>query len=144
MRKTERLKKLRQPLPEERKKIDTSINGDAERLIEEQKIVEKHLYPLRIDNRTVIYVPKEKCTPEYTEMKRRKMNPVPEPALQKGGNAHVKVDVEELRSLIQSGMYLKDIAKKLGVSKTTVDKYIQKYGLRKTNEEIAERNKSLK
>ena len=144
MRKVERLKKLYQPLPEERKKIDTSINGDAERLVEEQKIVEKHLYPLRIDNRTVIYVPKEKCTPEYAELKRRKMNPVPEPALQKGGNAHVKVDVEELRSLIQSGMYLKDIAKKLGVSKTTVDKYIQKYGLRKTNEEIAERNKSLK
>ena len=144
MRKVERLKKLRQSLPEERKKIDTSINGDAERLVEEQRIVEKHLYPLRIDHRTVIYVPKEKCTPEYTEMKRRKMNPVPEPALQKGGNAHVKVDVEELRSLIQSGMYLKDIAKKLGVSKTTVDKYIQKYGLRKTNEEIAERNKSLK
>lgn len=53
MRKVERLKKLRQSLPEEHKKIDTSINGDAERLIEEQKIVEKHLYPLRIDNRTV-------------------------------------------------------------------------------------------
>lgn len=144
MRKVERLKKLRQPLPEERKKIDTSINGDAERLVEEQRIVEKHLYPLRIDNRTVIYVPKEKCTPEYAEMKRRKMNPAPEPALQKGGNAHVKVDVEEVRSLVQSGMYLKDIAKKLGVSKTTVDKYIQKYGLRKINEEIAERDKSLK
>lgn len=144
MRKTERLNKLRQPLPEERKKIDTSINGDAERLVEEQRIVEKHLYPLRIDHRTVIYVPKEKCTPEYAEMKRRKMNPVPEPALQKGGNAHVKVDVEEVRSLVQSGMYLKDIAKKLGVSKTTVDKYVQKYGLRKINEEIAERDKSLK
>ena len=144
MRKVERLKKLYQPLPEERKKIDTSINGDAERLVEEQKIVEKHLYPLRIDHRTVIYVPKEKCTPEYAEMKRRKMNPAPESALRKGGNAHVKVDVEEVRSLVQSGMYLKDIAKKLGVSKTTVDKYIQKYGLRKTNEKIGERDKSLK
>lgn len=144
MRKVERLKKLRQPLPDERKKVDTSINGDAERLVEEQKIVEKHLYPLRIDHRTVIYVPKEKCTPEYAELKRRKMNPAPESALRKGGNTHVKVDVEEVRSLVQSGMYLKDIAKKLGVSKTTVDKYIQKYGLRKTNEKIAERNKSLK
>lgn len=84
MRKIERLKKLRQPLPEERKKIDTSINGDTEHLVEEQRIVEKQLYPLRIDHRTVIYVSKEKCTPEYAEMKRRKMNPVPETAVQKG------------------------------------------------------------
>lgn len=144
MRKVERLKKLSQPLPEDRKKVDTSINGDAQRLVEEQKLVERNLYPLRIDHRTVIYVTKEKCTSEYAEMKRRKMNPAPEPALQKGGNAHVKVDVEEVRYLVQSGMYLKDIAKKLGVSKTTIDKYIQKYDLRKTNEKIQERDKSLK
>lgn len=144
MRKIERLKKLRQPLPEERKKIDTSINGDAERLVEEQKIVEKQLYPLRIDHRTVIYVPKEKCTPEYAELKRRKMNPTPEPAVQKEKGARLIVDIEEVRSLVQSGMFLKDIAKKLGVSKTTIDKYIQKYDLRKTNEKIQERDKSLK
>lgn len=144
MRKVERLKKLRQPLPEEHKKIDTSINGDAERLIEEQKIVEKQLYPLRIDHRTVIYVPKEKCTPEYAELKRRKMNPTPEPAVQKEKGARLIVDIEEVRSLVQSGMFLKDIAKKLGVSKTTIDKYIQKYDLRKINEEIQERDKSLK
>ena len=131
MRKVERLKKLRQPLPEERKKIDTSINGDAERLVEKQKIVEKQLYPLRIDHRAVIYVPKEKCTPEYAEMKRQKMNPTPEPAMQKEKGARLKVDIEEVRSLVQSGMFLKDIAKKLGVSKTTIDKYIQKYDLRK-------------
>lgn len=133
MRKTERLKKLRQPLPEERKKIDTSINGDAERLLEEQKIIERDKYPLRIDHRTVIYVSKENCTPEYAEMKRRKMNAVPPVAEQKEGKTRVRVDVEEVRGLVSSGMYLKDIAKKLGVSKTIVYRYVMMYNLRKNS-----------
>lgn len=137
-------KRSKQVLPDKYKKIDTSINGDAERLVEEQRIVEKQLYPLRIDHRTIIYVSKEKCTPEYAEMKRRKMNLTPEPAIQKGRNTRNRVEVEEVRTLVQSGMFLKDIAKRLGVSKTTIDKYIQKYDLRKANEEIQERDKSLK
>ena len=48
----------------------------------------------------------------------------------KGGGYRVTVDVEEVRELVVSGMRLKDIAKKLGVSKTTVDNYIKKYDLR--------------
>ena len=114
----------KQAIPDNRKKIDTSVNGDAERLMEEQKIFERDKYPLRIDHRTVIYVSKENCTPEYAEMKRLKMNAVPPVSEQKEGKTRVRVDVEEVRTLVKSGMYLKDIAKRLGVSKTTIDKYI--------------------
>lgn len=129
MRKIERLKKLRALLPEEHKKVDTSINGNAERLIEAQRIAEKRLYPLRIDHRTVIYVPKEKCTPEYAESFRQRRGVVPDNK-STVVKPRVKVNVEEVKALVQSGMYLKDIAKRLGVSKTTIDNYIQRYNLR--------------
>ena len=75
MRKAERIikdKHFRQP--DKYKKVDTTINGDAEMLAEKQKQVEKKLYPLRIDQRTVIYVTKDKLTPEYAEKKRKIMN----------------------------------------------------------------------
>lgn len=52
-------------IPEKYKKIDTTVNGDAERLMEEHREVEKRLYPLRIDRNTVIYVTQEKCNEEY-------------------------------------------------------------------------------
>ena len=74
MRKAERIikdKHFRQP--DKYKKVDTTINGDAEMLAERQKQVEKKLYPLRIDQRTVIYVTKDKLTPEYAEKKRKSM-----------------------------------------------------------------------
>lgn len=67
-------KRRRRALPDLRKKIDTSVVEDATPLIEWQKEIEKKLYPLRIDHGTVIYVTKDKCTPEYAEMKRRKMS----------------------------------------------------------------------
>lgn len=74
MRKAERIikdKAFRQP--DKYKKVDTTINEDAEMLAERQKQVEKRLYPLRIDQRTVIYVTKDKMTPEYAEKKRKSM-----------------------------------------------------------------------
>lgn len=88
----------------------------------------KH-FPLRIDCRTVIYVIKDKLTPEYAEKKRKLFNSI-SAIEKKGGGCRVTVDVEEVRELVVSGMRLKDIAKKLGVSKTTVDNYIKKYDLR--------------
>lgn len=88
----------------------------------------KH-FPLRIDCRTVIYVTKDKLTPEYAEKKRKLFNSI-SAIEKKGGGYRVTVDVEEVRELVVSGMRLKDIAKKLGVSKTTVDNYIKKYDLR--------------
>jgi helix-turn-helix domain of resolvase len=113
------------------KKVDTTVNGDAERLVEEHREVESRLYPLRIDHRTVIYVTKDKCTPEYAEKKRKQFGTGPV-AERKGGNSHSSVNVDEVRILVQDGMRLKDIARRLGVSKTTVDNYIKKYDLRKS------------
>lgn len=86
-------------------------------------------FPLRIDRRTVIYVTKNKLTPEYAEKKRKEFNSVPT-AQKKGGGIRISVDVEEVRKLVSSGMYLKDIARRLGVSRTTIDNYIKKYNLR--------------
>ena len=87
------------------------------------------VFPLRLDSRTVIYVTKDKLTPEYAEKKRKQFGVV-RPVERKGGNIRVHVNVEDVRILVQSGMYLKDIAKRLGVSKTTIDNYIRKYNLR--------------
>ena len=53
----------------------------AERLVEEQREIEKRLYPLRIDHRTVIYVTKDKCTKEYAQKRRRQFGI--EPSLDK-------------------------------------------------------------
>lgn len=67
MRKVDRLKKLHAPIDDKYKKIDTTVNGDAERLAEMHKEVERRLHPLRIDRSTVIYVPAEKCNEDTAE-----------------------------------------------------------------------------
>lgn len=122
-------KRNKEAISDRYQKVDTTINGDAERLVEEHRKVEKQLYPLRIDHRTVIYVTKDKLTSEYLEMKRKQFNPVVIKE-RKGGNPRATLNVEEVRTLVRSGMYLKDIAMRLGVSKTTIDNYIRKYNLR--------------
>lgn len=43
MRKVDRLKKLHAPIDDKYKKIDTTVNGDAERLAEQHKEVERRL-----------------------------------------------------------------------------------------------------
>lgn len=91
-------------------------------------------FPLRIDQRTVIYVTKEKLTPEYAEMKRKQFNSISTQE-QKGGNTGRSLDIDKVRSLVQNGMHLKDIAKKIGVSKTTIENYIRKYDLRNNKQE---------
>lgn len=53
------------PADKERK-IDCTKNGDAaERLVKVQREKEKSLFPLRIDEKTTIFVGKEKCTEKY-------------------------------------------------------------------------------
>lgn len=123
-------KRNKQAISDRYKKVDTTVNGDAERLVEEYREVEKKLYPLRIDQRTVIYVTKDKCTKEYAQKRRRQFGIEPSPE-RKGGNPRVHIEVEEVNKLVQEGMHLKDIARTLGVSRTTVSKYIQKYDLRR-------------
>lgn len=130
MRKVDRLKKLHAPIDDKYKKIDTTVNVDAERLAEMHRETEKGKYPLRIDHRTVIYVTKDKCNAKYAESFRQRRGIVPankSPVVK----SRVKVNVEEVRTLVQSGIYLKDIAKRLGVSKTTIENYILMYDLRK-------------
>ena len=41
-------------LPEQYMKVDTTVNGDVENLIEERRQLEKNLVPLRLSNTTVI------------------------------------------------------------------------------------------
>lgn len=130
MRKAERIikdKHLR--LPDKYKKVDTTVNGDAELLAKKHKEVEKKLYPLRIDQRTVIYVTKDKLTPEYAEKKRESLK-LGTIIKKKGGATNVDIDVKKLREMVYEGMSLRDIACKLGVSRTTISKYIKKYDLR--------------
>ena len=55
--------------PTKERKADTTKNGND--LIEHQKKREKRLYPLRINQTTVIYVTKEKQTKEYADWYRR-------------------------------------------------------------------------
>lgn len=58
-------KRNKQAIPDRYKKVDTTVNGDAESLVEQHKEVERRLHPLRIDRSTVIYVPAEKCNEGY-------------------------------------------------------------------------------
>ncbi len=67
---------------------------------------------------------------EFTEKKRKQYNSIPVAEKKGEANPRIFVNPEEIRTLLHTGMYLKDIAKRLGVSKTTIEKYIKKYDLR--------------
>lgn len=132
MRKAERvIRKNKQKLSEQYRKIDTTVNGDAEMLVEKHREFEKKLYPLRIDKRTVIYVTKDKLTPEYVEMSRKKLLHQEDDLKQRrGGNSTISLDVDELKRMVDDRMTIKDIARNMGVSGTTVSNYIKTYDLR--------------
>lgn len=100
------------------------MNGDAHILAEQHKEVEKRLFPMRIDHRTIIYVTKDKLTSEYAEKKRRQLCSVPE-VEKKGGGCRVTIDVKEIRSLVASGMHFTGITKKIGVSRTTIESILR-------------------
>lgn len=53
--------------PDAERKTDCSQNGDADRLVNEQLEKEKKLMPMRIDDKTVIYVTAEKHNEEYRQ-----------------------------------------------------------------------------
>ena len=58
--------------PTKERKADTTKNGnDFSGYIERQRKYEERLYPLRINQTTVIYVTKEKQTSEYADWYRR-------------------------------------------------------------------------
>jgi hypothetical protein len=89
---------------------------------------EKGKYPLRIDHRTVIYVTRDKCTPEYAAKKRKTLGLAP--AVEVKGHASRLVDMDKLRKMVNDGMKSKDIAYEMGVAASTISTYIRKYGLR--------------
>lgn len=129
MRKAERIIRDKNTrIPDRYKKIDTTVNGDAERLAEMHKEVEKRLYPLRIDHRTIIYVTKDKCTPEYAAKKREKLGLAP--VIEVKGHAPKMVDTDRLQRMLDDGMNPKDIAYDMGVAASTIYTYIRKYGLK--------------
>lgn len=128
MKKVDRQKKLHAPIDDKYKKIDTTVNGDVERLAEMHRETEKGKYPLRIDHRTVIYVTKDKCIPEYAAKKRKTLGLAP--AAEVKGHAPKMVDIEKLRRMVNDGMKSKDIAYEMGVAASTISTYIRKYGLK--------------
>ena len=123
--------------PERYKKIDTTVNGDAERLIEEHRAIEKRLYPLRIDHRTVIYVTRDKCTPEYAAKKREKLGLAPMTAAKdlapkKGVRGHSLqyADIETVKEMVDNGIKSRYIAREMGVAESTMSAFIRKHGLK--------------
>lgn len=57
------------------RKSDNCKNGKKlEECVKAHKKRERNLFPLRINRTTVIYVTKDKCTPEYAEKYERKIN----------------------------------------------------------------------
>ena len=58
--------------PTKERKADTTKNSNSlSEFIERQKEYEKRLYPLKINQTTVIYVTKDKQTVEYADWYRR-------------------------------------------------------------------------
>lgn len=58
----------------ERKADSTKNVKHITECISTQRTKEKHLFPLIISRTTVIYVTKDKCTPEYAEKYAKKIN----------------------------------------------------------------------
>lgn len=128
MRKADRIIRDRHSrIPDKYKKIDTTVNGDAENLIEERKQLEKNLVPLRLSNTTVIYVTRDKQNEAYAAVARKRMG-IAEPR---------KVFVDPLSQENITKMYKEDgisprrIAEILNVSVRTVYLRLAKYGLTK-------------
>ena len=74
MRKADRIIRDRHSrIPDKYKKIDTTVNGNAESLAEQHKEVGRRLFPLRLNKTTVIYVTKDKQNEAYAAKARKRM-----------------------------------------------------------------------
>lgn len=60
-------------IPDKYKKIDTTVNGNAESLAEQHKEVERQLFPLRLNKTTIICVTKDKQNETYAAKARKCM-----------------------------------------------------------------------
>lgn len=127
MRTKEQARRNKTRLSDREKKVDTTINGDAELLVEQHKEVERKLFPLRLSKNTVIYVTKDKQNEAYAEGARRRMG-ITEPK---------KPFVDPLSKENITKLYKEDnipprkMAEMLDVSVRTVYLKLAKYGLTK-------------
>ena len=127
MRTKEQARRNKTRLSDREKKVDTTINGDAELLVEQHKEVERKLFPLRLSKNTVIYVTKDKQNEAYAERARRRMG-ITEPK---------KLFVDPLSKENITKLYKEDnipprkMAEMLDVSVRTVYLKLAKYGLTK-------------
>lgn len=127
------LKKKHQALPPERKKADTSKNSDKlEEAIQRHMQRQKHLYPLRINKTTVIYVIKSKCNEAYAEQYRAKyglcnnIKPVADEQQTEKKRIYA-IDHNEVIRLFHQGIPARDIALQLGCASQTVKQHILQY-----------------
>lgn len=129
MRKAERaIRDKNTRIPDKYKKIDTTVNGDAEILVEQHKQAEKQLFPLRLNKTTVIYVTKDKQNEAYAERARKRMGIKSEP------NKPLIDPLSEeniTRMYKEENMPPRKMAEMLDVSVRTVYLKLAKYGLTK-------------
>lgn len=128
MRKADRIIRDRHSrIPDKYKKIDTTVNGDAEILVEQHKKAEKQLFPLRLNKTTVIYVTKDKQNETYAAKARKRMG-IAEPK---------KTFVDPLSEESITKLYKEEnipprrMAEMLNVSVRTIYLRLAKYGLTK-------------
>lgn len=128
-------------LPEEIIKIDPDENPDEGKVaksVQLQSDREKHLFPLRIDSRTVIYVPEHLNNETY---KRAWMDKVGVPNASRDASleesraksASVRSDrelVQTIKSMLKEGFSSSEIAEKLFLSRRKVQGLICTYKLR--------------
>lgn len=89
-----------------------------------EKIEPIRIYPLRINNQTVIWVTKEKCNEAYRQAYMKRMGLVTtRPALHETCDS--KVDLTELQKMYSSNVTIKDMARHFDVAKTTIQRYIK-------------------
>ena len=123
MRKAERIIRDKHTrIPDKYKKIDTTVNGNAESLAEEHKEVERQLFPLRLNN-----VTKDKQNETYAAKARKRMG-IAEPK---------KPFVDPLSEENITKLYKEEkipprrMAEMLNVSVRTIYLRLAKYGLTK-------------
>lgn len=89
----------------------------------------QQLYPLRLNRTTVIYVTKNKCTPQYAEKARIRMNLTDKKNSGATRNNETSLlDEKELRHLyITEGLTGKEIAERKNISRSSVYSYLKYY-----------------
>lgn len=116
---------------ETRKKVDTTINGNAINHIKTQREKEKALFPLKINDKITILVTKEKCNDEY-RLEWLSRNNIEKPVQKKP----LAIEEEKLRELLlEKGMTVNEVADELNFSAATVYKYAKLYNIKLLNRE---------